>query len=62
LLGGVTPAEHDCRRFAELGYQAVAPELFFRQGDVSKFTDFKDIISKVVFKVPDAQALRPLRG
>jgi carboxymethylenebutenolidase len=49
-----------CRRFARLGYQAVAPELFFRQGDVSKVTDFKDIISKVVSKVPDAQVLADL--
>ncbi len=49
-----------CRRFAKLGYQAIAPELFFRQGDVSKFTDFKDIISKVVSKVPDAQVLQDL--
>jgi carboxymethylenebutenolidase len=49
-----------CRRFAKLGYQAIAPELFFRQGNVSKFTDFKDIISKVVSKVPDAQVLQDL--
>ena len=31
-----------CRRFAKLGYLAIAPELLFRQGDVSKFTDFFD--------------------
>jgi carboxymethylenebutenolidase len=49
-----------CRRFAKLGYQAVAPELFLRQGDVSKMTDFKDIIGKVVSKVPDAQVLSDL--
>jgi carboxymethylenebutenolidase len=49
-----------CRRFATLGYLAVAPELFFRQGDVSKFTDFKDILSKVVSKVPGKQVLQDL--
>jgi carboxymethylenebutenolidase len=49
-----------CRRFAKLGYLAVAPELFFRQGDVSKFTDFKEIIAQVVSKVPDAQVLSDL--
>lgn len=49
-----------CRRFAKLGYQAVAPELFLRQGDVSTMTDFKDIIGKVVSKVPDAQVLSDL--
>src|SRR4029077_13872185 len=41
-----------CRRFAKLGYLAVAPELYARQGDVSKLTEIKDIFSKVVSKVP----------
>jgi carboxymethylenebutenolidase len=49
-----------CRRFAKEGYYAIAPELFARQGDVSKMTDFKEIISKVVSKVPDAQVLSDL--
>jgi carboxymethylenebutenolidase len=49
-----------CRRFAKEGYYAIAPELFARQGDVSKITDFKEIISKVVSKVPDAQVLSDL--
>lgn len=49
-----------CRRFAKIGYLAVAPELFFRQGDVSKITDFKEIIGQVVSKVPDAQVLADL--
>jgi carboxymethylenebutenolidase len=49
-----------CRRFAKLGYLAVAPELFFRQGDVSKITDFKEIIAQVVSKAPDAQVLSDL--
>src|SRR5439155_25302041 len=46
-----------CRRFAKLGYLAVAPELFSRQGDVSKMTDIKEIISKGVSKVPDEQVM-----
>src|ERR1700720_1303187 len=46
-----------CRRFAKLGYLAVAPELFARQGDVSKITDIKEIMSKVVSKVPDDQVM-----
>src|SRR5262245_19502645 len=37
-----------CRRLAKVGYLAVAPELFFRQGDVSKETDIPKIIDKVV--------------
>ena len=49
-----------CRRLAKLGYLAVAPELYARQGDVSKFDNFQDIISKVVSKVPDAQVLSDL--
>src|SRR5215468_3075208 len=40
-----------CRRFAKLGYLAVAPELYARQGDVSKMTEIREIISKVVSKV-----------
>lgn len=49
-----------CRRFAKLGHMAIAPELYARQGDVSKITDFREIISKVVSKVPDAQVMTDL--
>ena len=49
-----------CRRFAKLGYLAIAPEMYARQGDVSQMTDINDIISKVVSKVPDAQVLADL--
>ena len=49
-----------CRRLAKVGYLAVAPELYARQGDVSKITDFKEIFAKVVSKVPDAQVMSDL--
>ena len=49
-----------CRRFAKLGYFAVAPELYARQGDVSKITDIQQILSQVVSNVPDAQVLSDL--
>ena len=49
-----------CRRFAKLGYLAIAPEMFARQGDVSKISDTQQIISKVVSKVPDAQVMSDL--
>ena len=49
-----------CRRFAKLGYLAIAPEMFFRQGDVSQLTDIPQIISTVVSKVPDAQVMADL--
>jgi len=46
-----------CRRFAKLGYLAIAPELYARQGDVSQMQNVQDIIQKVVSKVPDAQVM-----
>ncbi len=49
-----------CRRLAKSGYCAVAPELYSRQGDVSKITDIQQIISTVVSKVPDAQVMSDL--
>jgi carboxymethylenebutenolidase len=49
-----------CRRFAKQGYLAVAPELYARQGDVSKISDWKLIMSDVVAKVPDAQVMADL--
>ncbi|MEO8005915.1 MAG: dienelactone hydrolase family protein [Betaproteobacteria bacterium] len=48
-----------CHRLAKLGYMAVAPELYARQGDVSKLTDMKEIFA-IVEKVPDAQVMRDL--
>ena len=44
-----------CRRLAKLGYLAVAPELYARQGDPSKYPTVPELISNVVSKVPDAQ-------
>lgn len=49
-----------CRRFAKAGYLAVAPELFARQGDPSKYSDFQTLIREVVSKVPDAQVMADL--
>jgi carboxymethylenebutenolidase len=48
-----------CRRLAKLGYFAVAPSLYARQGDVSKISEMSEI-SKVVSKVPDAQVMSDL--
>jgi len=49
-----------CRRLAKLGYFAVAPELYARQGDVSKIENIREVISKVVSKVPDKQVMSDL--
>jgi carboxymethylenebutenolidase len=48
-----------CRRFAKAGYLAVAPELFARQGDVSKLTKIEEILP-IVQKAPDAQVMSDL--
>jgi carboxymethylenebutenolidase len=48
-----------CRRLAKLGYLAVAPELYARQGDVSKMS-VPDILANVVAKIPDAQVMADL--
>jgi carboxymethylenebutenolidase len=48
-----------CRRFAKLGYVAIAPELFVRQGDVHELGNI-DEIRQVVAKVPDTQVLADL--
>jgi carboxymethylenebutenolidase len=50
-----------CRRLAKLGYCALAPELFYRQGDVKSLASV-DEIRKVVARVPDAQVLLDLDG
>lgn len=49
-----------CRRLAHLGYLAIAPELFARQGDPSKYTDSGKLMTEVVAKVPDAQVMGDL--
>jgi carboxymethylenebutenolidase len=47
-----------CRRFAKAGHLAIAPEMYARQGDVSKL-QMRDIMP-VVAKVPDAQVMSDL--
>lgn len=44
-----------CRRFAKLGYLAIAPELFVRQGDPRAYGTVQEAVANVVSKVPDAQ-------
>lgn len=48
-----------CRRFAKRGYLAIAPELYARQGNVSKLADISQIMP-IVAKVPDAQVMSDL--
>jgi carboxymethylenebutenolidase len=49
-----------CRRFAKAGYYAIAPELYFRQGDAKTYTEIPKLISELVSKVPDAQVMGDL--
>jgi carboxymethylenebutenolidase len=48
------------RRFAKLGYFAMAPELFVRQGDASGYGEVSKLLVEVVNKVPDAQVMGDL--
>jgi len=48
-----------CRRLAKAGYMAVAPELFARQGDLSKISDMSEVM-KIVAKAPDDQVIGDL--
>ena len=48
------------RRFAKLGYLAIAPELFVRQGDAQSYGEISKLVAEVVSKVPDAQVMGDL--
>lgn len=47
-----------CRRFAKAGYMAIAPELYARQGDVSRAS--REEIMRIVGQVPDDQVMSDL--
>jgi carboxymethylenebutenolidase len=49
-----------CRRLAKMGYFAVAPSLYERQGDPTKITEIPQIVSTIVSKVPDRQVMSDL--
>lgn len=49
-----------CRRFAKLGYLAIAPELYVRQGDPRGVTDIPTLFKTIVVNVPDAQVMSDL--
>ena len=49
-----------CRRLAKAGYYAIAPELYARQGDPSKYTDIPTLVSEIVVKVPADQVMSDL--
>ncbi len=51
-----------CRRFAKAGYLAIAPELYARQGDPTKYGEMAKLMAEVVSKVPDVQVMGDLDG
>lgn len=48
------------RRLAKLGYFAIAPELYARQGDPSRISDIPTLIKDIVSRVPDEQVMADL--
>ncbi len=49
-----------CRRWAKLGYYAIAPELFARQGDAAKEADIHKLSADIIAKTPDAEVASDL--
>jgi carboxymethylenebutenolidase len=49
-----------CRRFAKLGFFAVAADLFARHGNASSFESLADLMREVVVKVKDSEVLADL--
>ena len=49
-----------CRRFAQAGYLAIAPDLYARQGDAKAYKEIAKLMAEVVSKVPDAQVMADL--
>lgn len=49
-----------CRRLAKLGYVAIAPELYFRQGNPATYSDIPTLMRELVARIPDDQVLTDL--
>lgn len=48
------------RRFAQLGYLAIAPALYFRLGDPTQAGSIDELMQNFVYKTPDTQVLADL--
>ena len=49
-----------CRRFAKLGYMAIAPALYARQGEIKDLKDSREINRQIYSKIPDTQSMTDL--
>ena len=50
------------RRFAKLGYLAIAPEFFTRAGDPNAYGTIAEIQANIVAKTPDTQVMNDLQA
>ena len=48
------------RRFAKLGYMAIAPALYARQGEVKDLKDPRELNRQIYSKIPDKQSMSDL--
>jgi carboxymethylenebutenolidase len=48
------------RRFAKLGYMAIAPALYARQGEVKDLKDARELNRQIYSKIPDKQSMSDL--
>jgi carboxymethylenebutenolidase len=48
------------RRFAKVGYFAIAPSLYARQGDALAYTDIPKLVADIVVKVPTDEVMSDL--
>lgn len=49
-----------CRRFAKLGYMAIAPALYAREGNVNTINNAGDLVRNIFSKIPDTQSMSDL--
>ena len=49
-----------CRRFAKLGYMAIAPALYAREGEVSTIATSGELNRQIFSRIPDTQSMADL--
>lgn len=49
-----------CRRFAKLGYMAIAPALYAREGEVTSIQTSGELNRQIFSKIPDTQSMADL--
>lgn len=60
IFGGHEHIKDICRRLAKLGYLAIAPELFARQGDPRQYDNIEELRDKITNRTPDKEVLADL--